>query len=91
MVELRTQHATNNNNHNTQIQTLSVSDEGYSRNVPDEGYSRNVPDEGYSRNVPDEGYSRNVPDEGYSRNDICLSEENLSFDSNCIIYCSRCP
>ena len=46
---------------------LSVSEEGYSRNVPDEGYSRNVPDEGYSRNVPDEGYSRNVPDEGYSR------------------------
>ena len=50
------------------LPTLSVPDEGYSRNVPDEGYSRNVPDEGYSRNVPDEGYSRNVPDEGYSRN-----------------------
>jgi len=31
--------------------TLSVPDEGYSRNVPDEGYSRNVPDEGYSRNA----------------------------------------
>jgi hypothetical protein len=26
-----------------------------SLSVPDEGYSRNVPDEGYSRNVPDEG------------------------------------
>ena len=35
--------------------TLSVPDEGYSRNVPDEGYSRNT-----SYSVPDEGYSRNT-------------------------------
>jgi len=42
------------------LSTLSVPDEGYSRNIPDEGYSRSVPDEDYSRNVPDEGYSRNV-------------------------------
>jgi hypothetical protein len=28
--------------------TLNVHDDGYSRNVPDEGFSRNVPDEGFS-------------------------------------------
>ena len=48
--------------------TISVPDEGFSRNVPDEGYSSNVPDDGYSSNVPDEGYSSNVPDDGYSSN-----------------------
>jgi hypothetical protein len=43
------------------LSILSVTHEGYSRNVTDEGYSRNVTDEGYSRNVTDEGYSRNAP------------------------------
>ena len=52
---------------------MSVSDEGYYRNVSDEGYYRNVSDEGYYRNVSDEGYYRNVSDEGYSSHVLIMS------------------
>ena len=62
--------------------TLSVHDEGYSRNVRDEGYSRNVRGESYSRNVRDEGYSRNVRDEGYSRN---VRDEGYSRNASCAL------
>ena len=61
---------------------MSISDEGYSRNVPDKGYSRNVPDKGYSRNVPGKGYSRNAPDKGYSRN---VPDKGYSKNASCAL------